>query len=235
MPSIDAMYPGAQGNGRRDKIRDRFGIDPKSVGDDHILPCGLDADGRVDLTNIKIFRHPLNDRRYKELEKQYAKRMLVDGYDNEDAGAISLVAINISRTTWWAIGGATRCKAFEIACAQAPDNDQLRAFIKTGGFKVSYYSETIPEVVVVWLVEELHVRNGFGVTNTLMQQILVVPRYVASFNDENDKNESKDKLAHGSTEFHEAQWDHVKKATPMYTSQIEWKQVQVLYGNLLSN
>ena len=99
MPSIDAMYPGAQGNVRRDKIREQFGIDPKSVGGDQILPCGLDADGRAHLTNIKIFRHPLHDRRYKELEKQYAKRMLVDGYDNEDAGAISLVAINISRTT----------------------------------------------------------------------------------------------------------------------------------------
>ena len=205
MPSIDAMYPGAQGNVRRDKIREQFGIDPKSVGGDQIRPCGLDADGRADLTNINIFRHPLHDRRYKKLEKQYAKRMLVDGYDNEDACAISLVAINISRTTWWAIGGATRCKAFEIACAQAPDNDQLRAFIKTGGFKVSYYSETIPEVVVVWLVEELNVRNGLGVTNTLMQKILVVPRYVASFNNENDKKDSKNKLANGSTEFHEAQ------------------------------
>ena len=160
MPSIDAMYPGAQGNVRRDKIREQFGIDPKSVGGDQILSCGLDADGRADLTNIKIFRHPLHDCRYKEFETQYAQRMFVDGYDNEDAGAISLVAINISRTTWWAIGGATWCKAFEIACAQAPDNDQLRAFIETGGFKVSYYSETIPEVVVVWLVEKLNVRNG---------------------------------------------------------------------------
>ena len=27
----------------------------------------------------------------------------------------------------------------------------------------------------------------------------------------------------------------MKKATPMYTSQIEWKKVQALYGNLLSN
>ena len=68
-----------------------------------------------------------------------------------------------------------------------------------------------------------------------MQTILVVPRCVASLNDENDKNDFKNKLAHGSTEFHEAQWDHVKKATPMYTSQIDWKQVQVLCCNLLSN
>ena len=142
MPSIiDGMYPGAQRKVRRDMIREQLGIDPKSVGGDQILPCGLDADGRADLTKIKIFRHPLNDRRYEELEKQYAKRMLVDGYDNEDAGAISLVPTNSSRTTWWAIGGATRCKAFEIACAQVPDNEQLRAFIKNGGFKVSYYSE----------------------------------------------------------------------------------------------
>jgi hypothetical protein len=235
MPSIDEMYPAAQGNVRRELIRNQFGIDAKTVGGDLILPCGVDTHGALDGANVKILRHPLNDRRYKELEKQYAKRMLTDGYDIEDAGAISLVATNSSRTTWWAIGGATRCKAFEVAYEQDPNNEQLGAFIKAGGFKASFYSEALPEEVVVWLIEELNIRNGLGVSNTTMQKFLVVPRYTTSWNAENNKKDAKAKLATGSAEFVEAQWDHVKKATPLYASLLEWKKVQVLYGSLSSN
>ena len=50
-----------------------------------ILPCEADGAGRLDLSKSKIVRHPVNYRRYRELDKTYAQRMLEDGYDEEDA------------------------------------------------------------------------------------------------------------------------------------------------------
>ena len=152
MSSVEDMFPGVQGSVRREKIRERYGINAEEVGGDRILPCKLDGNGHPDVNKKIIERHPLNDRRYKELENQYAKRMLTDGYDNEDAGAMSLVATDSSRKLWLAIGGATRCQAFLNAYAIQPDNLQLDAFIKAGGYKASYYKESMPDVVVHWLV-----------------------------------------------------------------------------------
>ena len=235
MSSVEDMFPGVQGSVRREKIRERYGINAEEVGGDRILPCKLDGNGHPDVNKKIIERHPLNDRRYKELENQYAKRMLTDGYDNEDAGAISLVATDSSRKSWLAIGGATRCQAFLNAYAIQPDNLQLDAFIKAGGYKASYYKESMPDVVVHWLVEELNVRNGLGVTNTLMQKVLSVPRYVAAFNAANEGKDPKERLAPGTTEYVEAQWEYVQAATPIYGSQIEWKKVHVLHGTLSNN
>ena len=189
MSSVEDMFPGVQGSVRREKIRERYGINAEKVGGDRILPCKLDGNGHPDVNKKIIERHPLNDRRYKELENQYAKRMLTDGYDNEDAGAISLVATDSSRKSWLAIGGATRCQAFLNAIQ--PDNLQLDAFIKAGGYKASYYKESMPDVVVHWLVEELNVRNGLGVTNTLMQKVVSVPRYVSAFNAANEGGDQR--------------------------------------------
>ena len=196
MPSIAELFPDCTGKVRRDRIRDQYAIDPKTVGGEHVLPFLMDENGRPDVNKPKITRHPLNDRTYHELEKNYCDRMLKDGYDNDDAGAISLQATDGSRRTWLAIGGATRCKAFERAYAKEADNVQLLAFIRDGGFKATFYTEAMPEEVVVWLVEELKVRNGLGVTNTLMQKILNVQRYQDSFS---TGRPLKDQVASGSS------------------------------------
>ena len=55
------------------------------MGRSFILPCEADGTGRLDLSKSKTVRHPVNYRRYRELEKTYAQRMLEDGYDEEDA------------------------------------------------------------------------------------------------------------------------------------------------------
>ena len=232
MPSIAELFPDCTCKVRRDRIRDQYAIDPKTVGGEHVLPFLMDKNGCPDVNQPKITRHPLNDRTYHELEKNYCDRMLKDGYDNDDAGAISLQATDGSRRTWLAIGGATRCKAFERAYAKEADNVQLVAFIREGGFKATFYTEAMPEEVVVWLVEELNVRTCLGVTNTLMQKILNVQRYQDSFS---TGRPLKDQVASGSSEFVEDQWKHISALTPVYSSQIEWKKAQVLFGNLSSH
>ena len=97
MSSIVELFPGAEAKVRRDQIRERYGIEGKTVGGAHILPCDIMRDGKLDVNKSKIQRLPLNDRSYVELEKSYSGRMLKDGYHNEDAGVISLVAANNSR------------------------------------------------------------------------------------------------------------------------------------------
>ena len=97
---------------RRDKINDDFLIPSLTA---KILPCGFDNDVfrfvSGDASSLKVARHPLNNRHYKSLVSLYSDRLRSDGYRNEDAGAIALVAVDSNRSRWWAIGGATRCEA----------------------------------------------------------------------------------------------------------------------------
>ena len=84
MPSIAELFPDCTGKVRRDGIRDQYAIDPKTVGGEHVLPFLMDENGRPDVNKPKITRHPLNDRTYHELEKNYCDRMLKAGRFSED-------------------------------------------------------------------------------------------------------------------------------------------------------
>ena len=60
-----------------------------SLSTKRILPCHMLLDGRMDVTKIKIARHPRNRQSYSSLEREYSRRLNSDGYDNDDAGALA--------------------------------------------------------------------------------------------------------------------------------------------------
>ena len=95
MPSPNAnmtvtdMYPDP--SIRRDHIRKDFSI-ARMYGT-KILPMEVSSDGKLLPLNITIIRHPLfNNRHYRSLVVCYRNRMAKDGYDDESAGAIHLMA-----------------------------------------------------------------------------------------------------------------------------------------------
>ena len=86
---IDDYYPNLHGSQRRDAIKEDYG----SSGKDFILPCEVDSNsGRLVTSHRKITKHALNERNCASLVGSSADRMKRDGYDNDDAGPLQLVA-----------------------------------------------------------------------------------------------------------------------------------------------
>ena len=190
-----------------------------------ILPCDVNGAGELILAAVRITRHRLNDRHYASLERLYSNKLRDDGYDNEDAGAIHLMAVDMTNTTWWALGGGTRCSAVILTAKEDPENGHLKTFIRGGGFKAVCYKSTMPDFIVQHLVEELNSKNTLGAANTLMQRICSVPRYIQLH---------ARQVAIDGDECQE-QWEFIKAQTSLYESEVTWKKAVVLYNSLTSN
>ena len=73
--SVEKLYPGLRGLKRREAIKKDFALDPKKHGlAARILPYQIDANGKA--LKVVVKRHPLNDRHYAQLVRQYADMML---------------------------------------------------------------------------------------------------------------------------------------------------------------
>ena len=155
--TISQLYK-EEGLQRREAIRRDWWI---SGLPSRMVPCDVNGQGHPMLTNVKVTRHPLNDRHYDSLVREYADRFLKESYDNEDAGALSLKAVDISNSSWFALGGASRNSSFLLASEEDPTNAQLHQFIKNGGFDVVYYRHDMPDAICAFLVEELNLRTGW--------------------------------------------------------------------------
>ena len=91
--TVTDMYPDP--SFRRDNIRKDFSI-ARMYGN-KILPMEISSYGKLLPANITIIRHPLfNNRHYRSLVVCYRNRMGSDGYDDESAGAIHLMAMDSS-------------------------------------------------------------------------------------------------------------------------------------------
>jgi hypothetical protein len=87
--SVTDMYP--DHSMRRDSIRKDFSI--ARLYGTKILPMEASSDGKLLPSNMTVIRHPLfNKRHYRSLVVCYRNRMAKDGYDDESAGAIHLMA-----------------------------------------------------------------------------------------------------------------------------------------------
>ena len=76
---------------RRENIRKDFSI--SRLYGTKILPMEVSDDGKLLPSSMTVIRHPLfNNRHYRSLVVCYRNRMAKDGYDDESAGAIHLVA-----------------------------------------------------------------------------------------------------------------------------------------------
>ena len=194
-----------------------------------IVSC-LQTGGGV--AKIIIRRHPLNARFYETLVRDYADKMKAEGYINDDAPPIHLQAMDETYTTWYAIGGATRCEAFTLAWSEEPDNLKLLAFVKSGGFNAIYYSHSMPENIVVHLVEELNDKNGLGASNTVMQKLVSVPMYQKKYSEYCVTMENVD--VEESVEDHKtlSEVEFVRKETSLYTSDVEWKRSTAIHSAL---
>ena len=156
--------------------------------------------------------------------------MKAEGYINDDAPPIHLQSMDDTYTTWYAIGGATRCEAFSLAWSEDPGNLKLLAFVKSGGFNAIYYSHTMPENIIVHLIEELNDNNGLGASNTVMQTLASVQMYQKKYSDycvamesvEAEEGDADDKVL-SEVEF-------VRKETSLYTSDVEWKRSAAIHS-----
>ena len=227
--SIDELYPNHIGSQRRDKIKEDYGIS----GPDFILPCEVDPrSGRLITSQRKIAKHVLNERNYASVVRTYADRMKRDGYDNDDAGPLQLVATDSSCATWLCIGGGNRITMLCLASDEEPDNAQIKSFVAKGGFRAIYYRSDIPDSIIIWLVEDLNVKNTLGASNTLLQKITSTPSYLQKWDANND---ARGRIASGATGYADSQWEFIKEQTPLYDSEIQWKKVQQLYNTLSNN
>ena len=227
--SIDEIYPAHRASHRREKIKDDYAI----VGPEFILPCEVSTNtGRLITSQRKITKHVLNDRNYVSIVRAYADRMKRDGYDNDDAGPLQLVAADSACTGWLAIGGGNRITMLCLASDEEPDNAQIKSFVAKGGFRSIYYRWDMPEAVISWLVKDLNVKNTLGASNTLLQKIVSTPSYLKQWEAHND---ARCKIASGAIGFADAQWEFIKHQTPLYESEIQWKKVQQLHNTLANN
>ena len=119
-----------------------------------------------------------------------------------------------------------------LVAIRIPDHPNLIDFIRNGGFKCVYWAHSLPEELQVLLIEELKDKNELGCSNTIMQKVTSVPRYVKMFSAFND-SQSGQHIPTSSTAFGEAQWLWLKKRTSLYGSEIEWKKSQSLYQTLV--
>ena len=181
---------------------------------------------------IIIRRHPLNARFYATLVRDYADKMKAEGYINDDAPPIHLQATDETYTTWYAIGGATRCEAFLLAWSEDPKNLKLLAFVKSGGFNAIYYAFDMPENITVHLVEELNDKNGLGASNTVMQKLVSVPMYQKKYSEYCVAMEKVD--VDETVEDHKtlSEVEFVRKETSLYTSDVEWKRSTAIHSAL---
>ena len=108
------------------------------------LPCELDADGLLDTDKLLYARHEDNNRRYVTLEEEYCTKLLQEGYDDELAGSISVVAQNATHAFWLSIGGGNRKGAVVCAAKKEPRNPFLSAFVASGGFSTVWYRHDTP-------------------------------------------------------------------------------------------
>ena len=226
-------YPYLTGAARREAIWRDYGLSLSNLTD-KILPFKVRAGNPpVPLPAERIVeRHPLNNRQYDDLAEEYAQRFEQEGYSNNDAGAIHLMSSDERNVTFRALGGATRCEMAILVAVRAPDHPNLIDFLRTGGFKCVYYSHRLPEELQVLLVEELNDKNELGCSNTIMQKVNSVPRYMEMFCAFND-GENGDHIPSSSTAYGEAQWLWLKQRTSLYASEIEWKKTQSLYQTLM--
>ena len=145
--------------------------------------------------------------------RAYADRRKRDGYDNDEAGPLQLVAADSACTGWLAIGGGNRITMLCLASDEEPDNAQIKSFVAKGGFRAIYYRWDMPEAVISWLVKDLNVKNTLGASNTLLQKIVSTPSYLKQWE---AYNEARCKIASGATGFADAQWEFIKNRTPLY-------------------
>ena len=171
--TVSSMYPN-EATRREDILRD-WGI--KDLCGKKILPAKLSDTGDLLPLVRLVTRHPVyNDRHYDALVREYSNWLDRSGYDDNDAGAISVVASDSRRDTWLAIGGATRCDAVCSTALEKPDSAHLKAFVRSGGFTALHYSENTPDFIIYYMMDTLNNKNTLGATHTIMQRICNIMR-----------------------------------------------------------
>ena len=223
--TIAAAYPDA--STRREDIKHDWAI--VSLLGERFLPCELDAEGFLIPDALKYARHDGNkDREYVSLEESYCDRLLKEGYDDELAGSISLVASDAHNKSWFSIGGGNRKGAVVRAAKKDRDNDHLKAFIRTGGFSAVWYRHDTPLLVITWLIDTLNSKNGLGASTTVMQKVSNVSKLLTEYQmylkDCEDNGLEGDDL-----------WEFVKKSTSIYESEVTWKKAVALNSIFKSN
>ena len=79
---------------RRDSIVKDWGI--QTLNGSKLLPCGVDSDFLLDINDVRVKRHPVNDRHSDSLMEEYSMQIRTTSYEAKDCGAIHVIATDAS-------------------------------------------------------------------------------------------------------------------------------------------